>query len=206
MTVTWDAFYPTLAPWVPNCTYPMMDQELRRSAQEFYTRTRAWCKWLDPITVVADDRDYNFVLPTGASLVRIEAANVGTEPVSPVSYRDRQTNPATTPEYTTEAYTPNAITLVLDKTYTAGLLITVFASLAPTRASTGVDDYLFDKDFEAIVSGAKARLMSMPGQVFENAPLALQASNAFERAIAERQLQDWRGNTAAKKRTTPSFF
>lgn len=206
MTIAWDAFYPTLAPWVQTCTYPLMDQELRRAAQEFYTRTRAWCKWLDPIAVVADDRDYTIVLPTGTTLVRIEAVNVGTEAITPASYRDRKSNPVTTPNGTIEAYTPDAVTLVLDKTYSAGQDIAVFAAIAPTRTATGIDDYLFNMDFEAIVCGAKARLMAIPGTQFENQQAALQARSEFDAAIAQRHLLDWRGSTNAKKRTATSFF
>lgn len=204
--ILWQDFYSILLPWVPGCPSPVADQELRRAANEFYTRTRAWCVWLDPVTTLDNVREYDFNLPINTNLVRIEAANVGTTPITIASYRDRLTNPSTTPNATDEVYTGDAKTLILDSTYAAGQSISVFASLAPSRKATGIDEALFDRHAEAIVMGAKARLMLVPGTTFYNPQLATQAQSDFSTAIFDAHLADWRGTTAMQKRTTSTTF
>ena len=202
----WDEFYPILLPWVPGCPAPVADQELRRAANEFYTRTRAWCVWLDVSTTVDGVREYDFNLPINTNLIRVEAANVGNTPITIASYRDRTTNPSTSPNGTDEAYTGDAKTLILDATYTAGQQLSVLASLAPSRKATGIEEQLFDKHSEAIALGAKARLMMVPGTTFHNPQLALQFQTAFDDAIFDAHLSDWRGTTAMRKRTASNTF
>jgi hypothetical protein len=204
--LAWSAFYPYLLPWVPTCANPVMDQELRRAANEFFTRTRAWCVWLDPVTTVDGVREYNFNLPANTNLVRIEVANVGAVPVNVVSYRDRTTNPATSPNSTDEGYTSDAKTLILDRAYAAGQEITVFASLAPARTATGIEDALFDKHYESIVEGAKARLMLIPNTPFHSPGAAAQSQSVFDADVFDAHLTDWRGTSAARKRTVSNGF
>jgi len=202
----WSEFHPHLFVSVMGCSIPLADHEIRNAAIDFLTRTRAWCVWLDPITTVADVREYDFELPSNSDVVRVERATVGGNPVTVSSYRSSITNPATSASGSGELYTVDTKTFVLTDSYSAGQSLEIQASLRPSRTATGIENFLFDQFYLNILEGAKARLLSLSGTPFYNPQLAQDCKVAFEDAIVNKKLHDWRGNTATRRRVVSHSF
>lgn len=205
---TWATFYPYLASHVPGCPDPVMDRALSQSAAEFFRRTRAWIEWLPGVTTAAGVREYALPLAgytTGAEVVRIEQATINALPLPILSFRDASTNWANYEQ-------PNEGILSFDRenfttatAYGAGQLIEIQASLMPSDLATGIPDRLFPPYVDDIVAGARARLMLIPGTDFASPQLAIDARNAFERAIDNKTVDAFRGHTGIAKRVRASW-
>lgn len=72
-----DDLYPLVLPFVPELPLPTVDQHIKLAAQEFYRRSHAWRETLDPITLVADQSDYDVDSPvSGARIEKLLSARV----------------------------------------------------------------------------------------------------------------------------------
>ena len=188
-----------------------MDLELRNAAIEFFRRTRIWCVWLDPITAESGLREYDFDLPTMATVSRIEAVKVNGTPVDVASYKDAGPLTGSTDASKGLAFGSAMGTLVMSDLYAAGALIEVQSSLVPARNAVGVEDALFEAFANEIAEGAKSRLMLLPGQAFSNDSKAGIANSKFEDAVATRSVESWlsrvhraRCNRHRRTRTLPT--
>lgn len=204
--VLWSEFYPHLFLTVRGCSVLLADQELRNAAIEFLSRTRAWCVWLDPVTTVANVREYDFNLPVNSDIVRIEQATIAGTPITVSSYRASTSNPRNVIGGTDEVFTIDTQTFVLSSAYAAGQSLEIQASLCPSRKATGIETFLYDQFYLDILEGAKARLLKLKSAEFYDPALAQDAKAAFEDAIVTKKLDDWRGNTATRRRVVASSF
>ena len=143
--------------------------------------------------------------PRGAEVVRIEQATINALPLPILSFRDASTNWANYEQ-------PNEGILSFDRenfttatAYGAGQLIEIQASLMPSDLATGIPDRLFPPYVDDIVAGARARLMLIPGTDFASPQLAIDARNAFERAIDNKTVDAFRGHPGIAKRVRASW-
>ena len=202
----WQDFHSHLFVSAIGCPIPLADQELRNAAIEFLSRTRAWCVWLDPVTTRDSVREYDFDLPANADIVRVEQATVAGNPVTVAPYRASKTNPRSIATGTNEGVTVDTRTFILSSSYSAGQSLEIQASLCPSRQATGIEDFLFDMFYLDILDGAKARILKLKGTPFFAPDIAMDSQAAFEEAIVNKKLDDWRGNTAARRRVVASNF
>lgn len=73
-----DDLYPLVLPFVPELPLPTVDQHIKLAAQEFYRRSHAWRETLDPITLVADQTEYDLDAPvSGTRIEKVLSATVG---------------------------------------------------------------------------------------------------------------------------------
>lgn len=202
MAATWDQFYPDVLLWTPGCPDILMDQELRRTAREFFSRTLAWRAWLDPITVLAATRNYTLVLPVGAEVVRFERATSDGDKLALLSYRDIGIDVSVQEADEPGITSSDRKVVWLTKAVPAGVVIKMQATLKPSETAASIPDELFAQHAIAIAQGARARLMMLPDTPFFKPDLAAVAQAEFERAIGTEGAAAYRSNLAASPRAS----
>ncbi len=200
MTTAWSSFFPELLPDVPGCSDPMAERALRNSAIELCERGLIWSVAHEPVPVVAAVAEYDFEPEPETLVVSIRHGHLNNATItakSPLELAALYPNWETvtgTPLYVTQsgprAYRLVPIPVAADA---AGFIATVY--LKPTRDATGVEDYIYEEWLEAIVSGAKARLMMTPNERFTNERMSAAHARMYEKAIANASIRASRGFT-----------
>jgi len=192
----WPSLFPEIATFAMGCPNPLLEAKLRQAAIEFLERTRAWVEWLDPATSYEGVLEYDFDLPAGTDVVRVERATLDGEPIEIVSYRDADHDWLRQPMLEQGVLSRDLKTFCLGVSVASGALIQIQAALKPSRNATGIPDDLADKYRDDIVHGARYLVLSMPGTPFYKPDTAAVERALFEGAIASRSVQAWRGHTA----------
>lgn len=174
----WSYWYPDVIPHVPDCPAPVVDNELLRAAQAFFTSTRAWQVILNPIAVTAGLSVITVPMDATLSLVRVEAAWYDGQKVSltTAAELDDQFND----DWRLHTGTPDRY-LQLEAgvvmlypvpvaNATTGLKLRV--AVQPSDTATGVPDEMAAKFWAQIEVGAKGRLMLYPNKPWTNVDLA----------------------------------
>lgn len=157
----WDVFLPDVLVHVPDAPDPLARQALRRASRQFCRRTRAWQAWC--ATVLGSPGQYAITLPSGSTVVRIERVTVDRRPLSVVPFTWNEYDPLT---YSDDAdvgvVSDDLDTLVVTGPVISGDVRTLLA-LMPTRAATGVSDFVAERYLEYIANGAAADLLRTTG-------------------------------------------
>jgi hypothetical protein len=202
---TWSDLHPDVLPYVPGCPDPVLDQETRQAAIEFFRRTRVWTEWLEPIYAAANLREYDLDLPAGSEVVRIEQATRNESPFEIEGFRYVSADPAQSPQSgPLTLTTSDRVTVSLSQPVGAADRIQLRVSLAPSRSSTGIADTLFSQHRQALAEGARHRLLRMPGPLHKPRE-AEEARLLFERAVAAASVDGWRGHTNVTPRARPKW-
>jgi hypothetical protein len=78
----WATIINDVAPHVPECPRPIIEDALRESCREFFSDSRCWReRGLTLLTTVASQKAYTFNAPANAELMEVIAAWNGTEEV-----------------------------------------------------------------------------------------------------------------------------
>lgn len=182
----WADFFPDVLPAVELGTpEPTVVHQLRRAAQDFCHRTRAWRVTLEPIITVDGQSEYAIPLPEQTTLVRVEGADLLGHG-SLVLWRQGQGDG----QY---LMTPDARRVRLHRPVAANLGLLLDVTLKPGDAAMGVDDAVFDYS-EVIALGAVARLRGDP---------VLRGD--FNARCETINVEVWRGRAAVRPRVRPYF-
>lgn len=195
------ALYPDVLPYVPGCPDPMLTQEIRSAAMEFFRRTRAWMTWLDPMVLSSTIREYDLDLPAGSQVFRIEAASLNGRPYPVAGLRALNADPSYDNNQQAAAVSVDRLSVVLTQAANDGDRLQIRAALTLSKAALSLDDALYDQHKDAIAEGAKYRLMRVPG-VLHKPQEAREAKDNFEAAIASASHGAWRGHTNATPRAS----
>lgn len=199
----WSAFLPDLLPHVPGCPEVLAEHELRRAAQLFFEKTRAWKVEIEAIPVAALDVAIQ-VMPDDSQqeIVRIESAWYDGCSLEVLQHESR----ASTSDWQADAGTPYSILMltptearlypVPDADATTGLRCNV--SVKPSDTSNGIPDGLFAKYRDAIVKGAKYQLMLYINKPWSSPELALAFGRMFDNDIASATVSTAKGFGSAR--------
>lgn len=184
---TWSAFLRDVRPAAPSTPEPVLEHAVRRAAQRFCERTRAWIVELDPTVTRAGATVYDLELERNVELVRLESATFNGNP-----YAIWRAGETCRGGY---VYTPDGKSITFGEPVAAGLRLVVRCAVKPGNAATGVDDMLFDRYLKEIALGAVA---DITGDGLRKAEFTDEC-NRIKTAL-------WRGNAAIRPRARPSFF
>ncbi len=162
-----DLFVPGVAVNVPDASEPLIEQMVRRAAQEFCHETNIWSVWSDAESVSAGDFPYQIPIPSGARLVRIQRVQVDGADVSPLvedDIEDLTETGTTAGGYSATEPGQLSIYPVPENSVS----IRVKASFAPTTTGTVVPSVLWQEYATAIESAATGLLLRMPGRAWTN--------------------------------------
>lgn len=151
----WSDFFPDVLPSIePGLPDPMVERQVRRAAQEFCRRTRAWFVSLDAVRTIAGQKSYDIEFPGQAELVRIERATLAGNRLA--IWRDDEDGVG---QY---VFTDDGKTIHLNIEPEDGADLVLNVSLKPSDTSTGVEDAIFDRYSDLIAMEAISRLASDP--------------------------------------------
>lgn len=182
-------FAPDVMLDTPGAPLPVVVQAIRRAAIEFLRESRTWQELTDPAQVYAGASEIDVDSPSGAVPVKILAATYAGETLEPLTMDWLDAN---SPGWENETGTPKgfvsadpaAIRLypIPSATVAAALRLRVAYTLAPDADQA--PDMLLKQYFDAITSGAKARLMASPGKPYSNPAAADYHARLFAAAIS----------------------
>ena len=200
-TVDYTEFLPEVMQYVPDVFEGQAINAIRQSCIEFCTRTRFLQMDADPIPLIPAVANYEINANSGLKFVDILAAWVDTKMLVPKSVEDltriyrwtdwRQLTGS--PLYVTQII-PSEI-IVVPQPVVSGNYLRVRAAYAPTRASTYVDNSLYEEYLDAIAWGARSRLYGTPKQPFSDPRAELEYAMKFRVAVNEARVRVNRGLT-----------
>lgn len=202
-------FLDNVMPDLPGCTVEIAENAIRSAAIEFCRRTCIYVYDGDAFVTVAGQSEYDIDLPSQAEPVM--AVNVWRDGVRmpPRSLVNQSDNVDVTQldgppvEYSTRDW---ETILLIPTPDTADYTITYKVALMPSRTSTGVPDFLLDRHFDAIASGAKARLMLSPNKPYSSKEFGDYHKKEFESAILDIAVQALKSGTSASLMAKPRSF
>lgn len=190
---------------VPGCSEISALQAVKDTCIEFCEKSLVLIRDHDPVTLKAGEVDYDLEPPTGYLVAKIMKAWLNhTElmPLPPDVVSDAAVYNREFPEYQDAASTPTRFlqkderTISLwpmpDKDYVNGLTMRV--ALKPTRASTSVEDVVFEDYAETIASGALWRLLGSVGKAYTNAQSAAAHKLLFNQGLNVARQRATRGH------------
>lgn len=202
-----DEFLPQVLPVARGCAVPTAINALRQAAMRFCEATRSWrCE--DEFDVTPDTCAF-VCAPDGAELFEIETVTFNGYPLDPISIaeldRERplwRTDPPDngSPRYYTQI---DFDTIQIVPRSTGKVKIIGF--FKPSEEAEQVPDYLATKFRRAIVSGALADILLIPGQPFFQPDLASVHAARFQSALDRNFNLNVRGQQRAPTRTRGQF-
>lgn len=204
----WSSWLPDILPHVPGCPVIVVQHELMRAAQEFFTRSRAWLVTDSPVTVVATTEEIS-LSPTDAEqdLVRVEAVWFNGIPgkVKTVAEMDEDVT-----DWQTATGTPSIIVQLspdiarLHPIPTADVTVKVRKSIRPSDSATGIPDDLASAYRNDLAQGAKSRIMLHKDKPWTDPSLAAVSQAQFNDATSSANLDAARsfgkGRISARKK------
>lgn len=201
----YEDFFPYILPEVPGANELIVTQAIRNSCIEFCEKSLALVVDHDPITIIQNLVDYDLDPPKGYVVVKVQQAwleNNKLNAVAPDFVRDASTynrlfssyeSQASTPQYYLQKE-PRSISVwpLPDKKYANGLTLRV--AIKPTRASSEIDDVVFEDYAETIAHGALYRLMMSTGKPYSNAQMAAVEKGLFDVGVNVARSRALHGN------------
>lgn len=197
-------FLPLVLPYARGCNELAAEGAVRQAAAEFCDKTDAWVQDLDGSVTEESVSDYDLELDSQATMVRLLRVTVGGKDIT---FSRRGDVP-----YSGNPY-PLTYAIALDRATlrliaaptTSGLPISVTAALAPSPRAVRVDDVIARPHQNAIVDGALARLLTMPGE-FHDPRSAEMREAKFQEAIRRAKTRAFYANAHGAARVVPQFF
>jgi hypothetical protein len=192
--------FPYILSELPGVSSLQAEAQIRGAVIDLCRRAKVWTHEDDPTETIAGARTYDINAPTGSTLVEIKAL-----------YLESKELEADTEEQFPEAGTPRNYRQVtpdevlLWPTPDAEYLFTMTLTLTPSRASTHFPGWIAERYHDAIVAGAKARLMAMPGQPWSNIQQAIFYRSMFDTEVAAAKGEADRSFVRAPLRTTTYY-
>lgn len=206
------AFHPFVATEVIGCPDPTINQALLLTAIEFCRETKAWTEAQDPLPLVDGVSEYEMDTPIGALVQTVRDVWIGSRRLQPVAMVELQ---SVMPDWrTAQGSEPSHYNLAgelpLLKVYptpaSPSQSMVVRASYVPKMAATTLPDFLGNRHLEAIASGAKSRLLAMPGVAWANPELAMYHRAHFDKAILSTRIEEAHDRVPGTIRVQPRSF
>ena len=191
------AFLSRVLPDVPGCPDVLALQAVMDAAIEIFEETQIWAPPAgSPVTLQNAVSDYGPTIPAGARVGRIKSVWCGTRQLDKRTpgnlsdvLPDWQTAKSSEPTYYTLVDTDTIRVYPMPDSVT-GASITIHASYVPLDDLSGHSNPTIPDEYgvryrDAIVAGAKARLMIVPDRKWSNERLAGYYKTQFDNALAE---------------------
>lgn len=211
MAKAWATWLPDLLPQLPDCPNIIVEHEVKRAAQTFFEKTRAWAVTLDSESVAAGDYEIVLAASSGQEIVRVNQAWYDGVSLTPGSadYLANQTSDAwqlhqgTPTAFVQE--TPNVVRLypIPVNNSTTGLVVR--AAIKPSDSASGIPDELAAKYRDAIASGAKGRLMLYANKPWSNPELGMKHEGDFNATMAHANLDAATSSGRSRVSSTPRW-
>ena len=196
-----DALIGNVVIQAPGCSDLLAVDALCKSAIQLCEQTQAW---QETITQTTQVQDVDIDVPAHSRASAIRRVFVDGELIQPVM--PDSVDPFEESDTPRGYYRVSENVLRLVPAPSASVTLTIDAVLAPTHSANTIPDDLAERCRMAIVWGALAYLLAMPGQPWTQPTLAGAYQQMFDRYAANTALNDMRGRVRSTLRTRASFF
>jgi len=186
----WDKFLPILTPFLPRAPEVSMRSALAASAAEFLALTHLWRETLDTQFTVKGAAEYE--LSGSAIIESVLWVSVGGSQLTATDSRFAPPGLLAMEGKPTHYWMVNDTSVRLFPIPDTEYGVSISVALKPSRAATGVDDWVYESWADAIVSGAVHRLAQIPEKDWTDQKLAAEHRGRFERAVANAMARDLR--------------
>jgi hypothetical protein len=177
-----ESLVPEILPLVPECTDLIIIRALRRSAEEFLTKSLIWRVDLDDHDVEAGSALVELELPgSGLRVVQIKSATIDSKDVPQIA--DGQTPDNATQTFCSLVDFNRGLTLTPTPVVATTMALRVV--LSTTSSSTKVDSIVEEEMHEQLLDGALSRLYTMQGMPWANNALAGYHAGLFQEALLD---------------------
>ena len=191
---------------VPGCSEISALLAIKDACIEFCEKSLVLTRDHEPITIKAGEVDYDLEPPSGYLVVKVMKAWLENKPIDPLfpdivkdaavynrAFSSYQAAPSIPQRFLQKDERTVSVWPVPDKDYPSGLTMRV--ALKPTRASTTVEDVIFEEYAETIASGALSRLLRSPGKAYTSVPNALDRETQFKQGLNVARQRAGHGHT-----------
>lgn len=202
----YEDFFPYVLTEVAGAPEPVVVMAIRNACIEFCEKSLVLTRDHDPVTLVPGKVDYDLEPPGGYLVVKVMRAWLDTRELNPAApdfvsdpavynrlFSSYQSAPSTPQVYLQKEERSITVWPVPDQRFRNGLTMRV--ALKPTRASTQIEDVVFEDYAEAIGHGAVYRLMSSVGKPYSNIEMAAVHKALFDQGINVARHRALHGNT-----------
>lgn len=202
----YEDFFPYVMTEVPGVPEPVAIMAIRNTCIEFCEKSLILTRDHDPVTIVQGITDYDLEPPRGYLVVKVMRAWLDSRELTPAApdfvtdaavynrlYSSYSSAPNMPQTYLQKQERSITVWPVPDKKYKNGLTLRV--ALKPTRASTEIEDLVFEDYAETIAHGAAFRLMSSVGKPYTNLDMAAVHKSLFEQGLNVARHRALHGNT-----------
>ena len=190
-----DDFLPHLLPDLPGCPDSIVKQQLLFAVIEFCQETHAWNEIQDPIQVRERVNEIDVDTPTGARIVAVKDVWASSRKLRPVTMPQLfelipnwQIAEGSEPTYynaSTDYRTMRIFPIPIDVNDST---LTLRVAYAPKMDATSIPDELAIKYWDALIGGAKARLMVIPGKAWTNSQMSAYNRGIFNDGILKAKI------------------
>lgn len=206
-------FLKYVLPHVPGCPSVTARQAVLDAAREFLSESQVWDEIQDPIPVADDVQEYDLEAPVGALCIDVREIYLRTGTLIPVTVAqlssvlpDWQTAQGSQPRFYTRSFDFSSIRIFPKPLEPAGQTMRVHGVYTLSEAATDIPDAIVARYREPIASGAKYRLMVLPGQTWTDLRLAEHHKNKFDDAVMTARITAQHGKTAGSAAVRPRAF
>ena len=211
-TTIWSVWDDDILTDIPGAKQEFVRHHLKLAAIEFCKLAWVWLIDQAVIPVVAGTNSYSWTsMPAGTAVARVLQVWIEKRQIFPKTrnelsdiYGDYMR--AEGPSRYFIADLPSKIILVPKPSSDIADGITAKFAVAPTRAATGVETEIFDRYFDAISKGAKARIFGIKRKPWTDMDKATEQRVLFEDAISEAKTNVIRSFAGARLRNRAQFF
>jgi len=209
-----------IAPFVPLCPDPVIEEYTLDILRDFCHHTRLWDdNELTAINITEDTHTYALTSSDG-DIVSADYVEVDSAPIRPVSLNEL-TNPRRYVTYWTSAYwrqltAPRATMYIVGMADSIRLVYTpseditgglvVWVSLKPFETATTVEDFLWNEFKDVITEGTIARLLGIKTKPWYDLKESLLRQELYEAGRFTAFNLKQTGRTRLEVRATPVFF
>jgi hypothetical protein len=203
---TYQDFFPYILPEVSGAPTPVVLNAVRNACIKFCEQSLILNRDHDPVTVIANVVDYDLEPPTGYLVAKVTKAWLDNIPLDPLSpdviadaavynrlYSSYEASPSTPRRFLQKDERSVSLWPMPDKKYANGLTMRV--ALKPTRASTTIEDVIFEDYAEVIASGALSRLMLAADKPYTNEKMAAFHASEFIKGVNVARSRALHGHT-----------
>lgn len=191
MAKIWDDFLPLMQAHLPGCPKETMRSYLAITAADFFARTYLWRDTIDAVYLTPNQIEYD--LDAEAMVEDVIAVSYLGQNLERTDLRLLPTERLGETGEPTHFWVHADRTIRVFPTPKARAKLTVHAVLKPSRTGTGVEDWIFETWADTLVDGAIGQLAMIPGKEWTDANMASLHKAAFERAVVNARVRDFRG-------------
>lgn len=201
-------FFPRMLPYLPGCSEPLAAQAILDAAIVFCEDAQVVREELDGFVTVAGEKSYELYAPAQQQIARVLDVLVDGRSIPGIAAEDVDLLVGAEGSPVSFYTSRNGSELLLnlfptpDKAYQ----VQVRAALRPARNATQLEDDLFNLWSDAVLAGAMARVMAVPGQPFSDPAAAVGYGMAAARAANKARVEGNFGRVRANMRVRSHPF